>query len=164
MATALEFGKFEGYSGKHAQKNISFAGSREFSSPMKRYSLLLFTIAGGLILVPGGILASRHMSRPFETQAQFTRHLRNEEFAAAKAMIATADRSRIPEAYWEQFRGHPPECLISPTGITYLNGKMAMILMCTDKSGHNLPMISINYLVDGNIIRVQEISHTAIPP
>lgn len=88
----------------------------------------------GLVLL-GLMWLNSYTSRPFKTQYQFIEHLRNERFDEAKALIEPADRSRIPEHYWEQFRGHPPESLISPTGLTFINGRMAMVIYYPNDTG-----------------------------
>lgn len=112
-----------------------------------------------LILV--AINAYLDANNPFETQSRFIRHLRANRLEEAKAMFSPEDREKIPAEYWQQFREHPPESLISPTPLTLVNGRMSMKVALPPGCQATTP--DIRYEVAGKQIRVVEIVWPRLP-
>lgn len=129
---------------------VDMRTQRDWRKLTSRVALALLVIIAALIFLEW------YVSRPFQTQHVFTEHLRNERFDKAIATIDPADRDRIPDAYWEQFRGNPPVSLIVPTLGTFVNGRMSMTHSLRDKRG-GMRGSGIRYEVYGNRICVREV-------
>lgn len=99
-------------------------------------------------------LVHEHLSRPFATANRFVACIRAGRFDEAKSMIDSADRGKIPEGYWHQFRDREPVFLASPTPLAFSHGLMAIVVGPPSDG----PGMDVRYEVVGQRIRVVEIT------
>lgn len=115
----------------------------------------------GVLFIVAVALMYQHLNRPFKTASQFHRYLQNEQFEDAKAMIDVGDQQRIPDRYWQQFRGHPPDFLMSPNLPALIYGRMAIKPTIMNHDGL---FIEIRYEIHGCRIRIAEMTEVTISP